>query len=127
MIDHISLSVSDLAKSTVFYKAVLSSIGFETLAEREGTVGFGKKYPEFWLNHRPQMATVEADSGVHIALRTQGRESVERFYRAALQAGARSDGAPGFRSQYSESYYAVFIRDPEGNRIEVVTFISADD
>ena len=131
MIDHISLGVRDLAKSTVFYKAVLSSIGFETLAEREGTVGFGKKYPEFWLNHRPQPAKepakVEADSGMHIALRTKGRESVERFYQAALQAGATSDGAPGFRSQYSESYYAAFICDPEGNRIEVVTFISAND
>jgi catechol 2,3-dioxygenase-like lactoylglutathione lyase family enzyme len=135
MIDHISLSVSDLAKSTVFYKAVLSSIGFETLAERAGTVGFGKTYPEFWLNHRPKPATqpaqeptkVEADSGMHIALRTKGRKSVERFYHTALQAGATSDGAPGFRSQYSESYYAAFIRDPEGNRIEIVTFISAND
>lgn len=127
MIDHISLSVRDLAKSTVFYKAALSSIGFETLAEREGTVGFGKKYPEFWLNHRPQLAAVEAESGMHIALRTQGRESVERFYQAALQAGATSDGAPGFRSEYHESYYAAFIRDPEGNRIEIVTFISAND
>lgn len=124
MIDHISLSVSDLAKSTVFYKAVLSSIGFETLAERAGTVGFGKKYPEFWLNHRPHMASVETSSGVHIALRTKGRESVDDFYETALQAGATSDGAPGFRSEYHESYYAAFIRDPEGNRIEVVTFIS---
>ncbi len=126
MIDHISLSVSDLAKSTAFYKAVLATIGFETLAEREGTVGFGKKYPEFWLNHRPQMAQVEAESGVHIALRTKGRELVERFYDVALQAGATADGTPGLRSEYSESYYAAFIRDPEGNRIEVVTFISAD-
>jgi catechol 2,3-dioxygenase-like lactoylglutathione lyase family enzyme len=126
MIDHISLSVNDLEKSTAFYKEVLSTIGFETLAEREGTVGFGKKYPEFWLNHRSQMATVEADSGVHIALRTKGRETVDRFYDVALQAGATSDGAPGFRSEYHESYYAAFIRDPEGNRIEVVTFISAN-
>ena len=110
----------------ISYKAVLATIGFETLAEREGTVGFGKKYPEFWLNHRPQMAQVEAESGVHIALRTKGRELVERFYDVALQAGATADGTPGLRSEYSESYYAAFIRDPEGNRIEVVTFLSAD-
>lgn len=127
MIDHISLSVSDLAKSTAFYQAVLATIGFETLASREGTVGFGKKYPEFWLNHRPEMAQVEDDSGVHIALRTKGREVVDRFYETALQAGATSDGAPGFRSEYHESYYAAFIRDPEGNRIELVTFVTDQD
>ena len=126
MIDHISLGVRDLAKSTAFYQALLATIGFETLAEREETVGFGKKYPEFWLNHRPHMTAVEADSGVHIALRTKGREAVDAFYHTALQAGATSDGTPGFRSEYHESYYAAFIRDPEGNRIEVVTFIAAD-
>lgn len=126
MIDHISLSVCDLAKTTTFYKEVLSSIGFVMLAEREQTVGFGKKYPEFWLNYRPQMAPVQADSGVHIALRTKGQEAVDRFYQAAVQAGAMPDGAPGFRSRYHESYYAAFIRDPEGNRIEVVTFIAVD-
>lgn len=126
MIDHISIGVGDLAKSTLFYKKVLPTIGLEMLAERAGTVGFGKTYPEFWLNHRPQMAAVEADSGVHIALRTKGQEAVDRFYQAAVEVGATSDGAPGFRSQYHEGYYAAFIRDPEGNRIEIVTFVSAD-
>ena len=126
MIDHISISSSDLARSTAFYEAVLSTIGFDKLVERENTVGFGKKYPEFWLNYRPHTANVATNTGVHIALRTKGKESVDRFFQTALQSGAQSDGAPGFRTEYNESYYAAFIRDPDGNRIEVVTFITGN-
>jgi predicted lactoylglutathione lyase len=126
MIDHTSISVSDLARSTMFYAAVLSTIGLDKLVERENTVGFGKKYPEFWLNHRPQMANITTDSGVHIAIRAKGKESVDLFFRTALQSGAQSDGVPGFRPEYNESYYAAFIRDPDGNRVEVVTFISGN-
>ncbi len=126
MIDHISISVSDLARSTDFYQAVLSTIGLDKLVARENTVGFGKKYPEFWLNHRPQMASVAADSGVHIAIRARGKELVDLFFQTALQSGAQSDGAPGFRPEYNESYYAAFIRDPDGNRIEVVTFVTGN-
>ena len=124
MIDHLSISVSDLAGSSRFYQAVLATIGMNKLVERENTVGFGKKYPEFWLNYRAQLPPVSADSGLHIALRTKGRESVDQFFQAALQAGAESDGAPGFRPEYHDNYYAAFIRDLDGNRIEVVTFVT---
>jgi catechol 2,3-dioxygenase-like lactoylglutathione lyase family enzyme len=127
MIDHISISVRDLTQSTSFYHTVLATIGFDTLVERQDTTGFGKKYPEFWLNLRSQMERVGEDSGVHIALRATSKESVDRFYEAALQAGAQSDGGPGFRPEYHDSYYAAFIRDPDGNRIEVVTFVTDKD
>lgn len=125
MIDHLSISVSDLARSSRFYQAVLATIGMNKLVERDTTIGFGKKYPEFWLNYRAQMPPIAADSGLHIALRTKGRESVEQFFQTALQAGAESDGAPGFRPEYHDSYYAAFIRDLDGHRIEVVTFVTA--
>ena len=124
MIDHLSISVSDLARSTRFYEAVLATIGLNKLVEREGTAGFGKKYPEFWLNYRAQMAPISADSGLHIALRTKGKEAVDQFFQAAMQAGAESDGAPDFRPEYHDNYYAAFIRDLDGNRIEVVTFVT---
>lgn len=127
MIDHISISVRDLAHSTRFYHTVLATIGFDKLVERPDTTGFGKKYPEFWLNRRSQMEPVGEDSGVHIALRTTSRESVDRCHAAALQAGAESDGEPGFRPEYHASYYAAFVRDPDGNRIEVVTFVTDAD
>jgi catechol 2,3-dioxygenase-like lactoylglutathione lyase family enzyme len=122
MIDHISISVRDLEAAARFYEAVLGAIGYARLRNRPATVGFGKRYPEFWLNHRPGMPPVGPDTGMHICVRAPDVDTVRRFHAAALAAGATSDGEPGPRPQYSEGYYAAFIRDPEGNRIEAVTF-----
>jgi predicted lactoylglutathione lyase len=71
------------------------------------------------------MAPVAADSGVHICLRAASSTAVDAFHAAALAAGGSSDGTPGFRAHYHQSYYAAFIRDPDGNRIEAVTFVAA--
>ena len=70
------------------------------------------------------MAKVAADSGTHICLRTKTAEAVRAFYEAAIRLGADGDGAPGVRSHYSENYYAAFIRDFDGNKIEIVTFVA---
>jgi catechol 2,3-dioxygenase-like lactoylglutathione lyase family enzyme len=123
MIDHVSISVRDLEAAARFYEAVLGAIGYARLRNRPATVGFGKRYPEFWLNHRPGMAAVGPDTGTHICVRAPDVDTVRRFHAAALAAGGTSDGEPGPRPQYSEAYYAAFIRDPEGNRIEAVTFV----
>ena len=122
MIDHVSIGVRDLAASAGFYEPVLATIGLAKLVERQDTVGFGKSYPEFWLNARPEFTPPSQDTGVHVCLRTRERASVDAFHAAAILAGASDDGAPGFRPEYSEDYYAAFVRDLEGNRIEVVTF-----
>lgn len=122
MIDHVSIAVRDLAHCGRFYEAVLGPLGYRRMIERPGTIGFGKKYPEFWLNERRAMAPVDADSGTHFALRAPDSQSVDAFHAAALLAGGRSDGAPGLRPEYTAGYYAAFLRDPEGNRIEAVTF-----
>ena len=123
MIDHVSISVRDLEAAARFYEAVLGAIGYARLRDRPATVGFGKRYPEFWLNHRPGMPAVATDTGTHICVRAPDVDVVRRFHAAALAAGGTSDGEPGPRPQYSEGYYAAFIRDPEGNRIEAVTFV----
>jgi catechol 2,3-dioxygenase-like lactoylglutathione lyase family enzyme len=123
MIDHISIAVRDLAASARFYETVLATIGLSKLRDQPTTVGFGKKYPEFWLNERRTMAPLAPDSGVHICLRAPTTAAVDAFYAAALAGGASPDGAPGPRPEYSAGYYAAFVRDPDGNRIEVVTFI----
>jgi catechol 2,3-dioxygenase-like lactoylglutathione lyase family enzyme len=125
MIDHISIAVRDLAAGGRFYEAVLSTIGFRKLVVRPGTIGFGKKYPEFWLNERRAMTPVDPDTGTHICLRASSAEAVEAFHAAALAAGGRSDGAPGLRQATNAGYYAAFVRDPEGNKIEAVTFVSS--
>ena len=122
MIDHVSIAVRDLNACGLFYDAVLTAIGFSRLVTRPGTIGFGKKYPEFWLNERRAMTPVDADSGTHICLRASSIEAVQAFHAAATAAGGVSDGAPGPRPDYAAGYYAAFVRDPEGNKIEAVTF-----
>ena len=125
MIDHVSIPVADLDRASAFYEPVLACIGLQKLVVREATVGFGKRYPEFWLNARPDLAKGPRDSGHHICLRAGSVAAVDDFHRAALAAGAGNDGAPGPRPEYSDSYYAAFIRDADGHQIEVVTFTSA--
>ena len=127
MIDHISIGVSDLKVSTAFYKEVLATLDYELRDPRPSTSGFGRRgktHSEFWLNARPGMAKVPADSGTHICLRTKSAEAVKAFYETAMKLGATDDGAPGIRSHYNENYYAAFIRDFDGNKIEVVTFVA---
>jgi catechol 2,3-dioxygenase-like lactoylglutathione lyase family enzyme len=125
MIDHVSIAVRDLAASARFYEAVLATLGYEKLADRPATIGFGTKYPEFWLNERRNMTLVDADSGAHICLRARDVEAVRAFHAAALKAGGISDGTPGPRSGQVGGYYAAFIRDPEGNKVEAATFTTA--
>ena len=125
MIDHVSVGVSDLAKSAAFYEKLLAPLGYARLVERAHTVGFGKKYPEFWINLRPGMMPAQ-ESGVHICLRARSEAAVSAFHAAALAAGGRDDGAPGMRPASTRPYFAAFIRDPDGNKIEAATFAQAD-
>jgi catechol 2,3-dioxygenase-like lactoylglutathione lyase family enzyme len=124
MIDHVSVAVCDLGKSEQFYIATLAPLGLSKLREwPNAAVGFGKKYPEFWINARDAIGRVADDSGVHICLRAPNTAAVDAFHAAALKAGGASDGEPGLRPHYYAGYYAAFIRDPDGNRIEAVTFL----
>jgi catechol 2,3-dioxygenase-like lactoylglutathione lyase family enzyme len=124
MIDHISVGVADLDRAARFYEAVLASLGLSRLVTRPKTIGFGKSYPEFWINLRPGMAKVAPESGVHICLRAKAAAEVDAFHATALAAGGASDGAPGIRPHDRVKYYAAFVIDPDGNRIEAVTFPS---
>jgi catechol 2,3-dioxygenase-like lactoylglutathione lyase family enzyme len=124
MIDHVSLAVRDLVQAEAFYTALLAPLGMAKLREWPGAaIGFGKKYPEFWINRRDAMDRIPQDSGVHICLRASDTNAVDAFHAAAIKSGGASDGAPGPRKQYHVGYYAAFVRDPDGNRIEAVTFL----
>ena len=122
MIDHVSIPVRDLAASAAFYARVLAPLGQVQLVERPATVGFGKAYPEFWLNLRAGMQPAPANTGTHICLRARSEEAVRAFHAAALAAGGTSDGEPGPRQGAVTMYYSAFIKDPDGNKIEAVTF-----
>lgn len=122
MIDHVSIGVRDLAASGRFYRAVLAPLGLDLLVERDTMLGFGKRYPELWLNVRPAMPAVAADTGVHICLRARTIEAVRAFHAAALATGGADDGAPGTRKAAMTDYFAAFVRDPDGNRLEAASF-----
>ena len=122
MIDHVSVGVADLDRAARFYEATLATLGFSRLVKRPATIGFGKTYPEFWINLRAAMARVPHQSGTHICMRARTTAEVDAFHAAALTAGGASDGAPGLRPHDRVKYYAAFVIDPDGNRIEAVTF-----
>ena len=126
MIDHISVGVSDLDRSARFYELTLAPLGIARLVTRPATIGFGKRYPELWINLRPGMPPAAPESGSHICLRAKSPQDVNAFHEAALKSGGSSDGAPGLRPHDRVRYYAAFIRDPDGNRIEAVTFPAED-
>jgi catechol 2,3-dioxygenase-like lactoylglutathione lyase family enzyme len=123
MIDHISIAVADLTRSTAFYDAVLAPLDLNRLIKREGfTVGFGKKYPEFWLNAREALNPQPDTTGKHICLRAPSEEAVRAFHAAALAQGGKTAGDPGQRQGAFTSYFGAFIFDPDGNKIEAVYF-----
>ncbi|MCF2523098.1 VOC family protein [Bradyrhizobium sp. G127] len=123
MIDHISVGVADLERSARFYETVFAPLGLKKLVALPGTVGFGKDYPEFWINLREGMKPMPPESGSHICFRARTTADVEAFHAAALKTGGADDGPPGLRPHYSVKYFAAFVADPDGNRIEVVTFL----
>lgn len=122
MIDHVSIQVRDLALSATFYEAVLAHLGLNRFVDRPATVGFGKKYPEFWLNHRPAGDRQPENTGTHICLRAPSIEAVSAFHAAALANGGQCEGAPGERPAEVTTYFGAFILDPDGNKIEAVCF-----
>jgi catechol 2,3-dioxygenase-like lactoylglutathione lyase family enzyme len=123
MIDHIGFPVADFARSRAFYVSALAPLGFgpvmdvtkEQTGGYEGT-GFGPPgRPQFWIGNG------EARGGsIHIAFAAASRESVDAFYRAALAAGGRDNGAPGLRPHYHANYYGAFVFDLDGHNIEAV-------
>ena len=124
MIDHVSVGVRDLERAARFYEPTLAALGLTRLVTRPATIGFGKAYPEFWINLRATMAPVAHESGTHICLRAKTTAEVDAFHTAALASGGLSDGPPGLRPHDRVRYYAAFVLDLDGNRIEAVTFPS---
>jgi catechol 2,3-dioxygenase-like lactoylglutathione lyase family enzyme len=120
MFDHVALNVSNANKSREFYEKALRPLGYDVAASFEGWTGFGKaSKPQLWIVSREP-----ASKGAHLALRANDRKSVDAFYEAAMAAGGTDNGKPGLRTDYSPTYYAAFVFDPDGNNIEVVTHAS---
>jgi catechol 2,3-dioxygenase-like lactoylglutathione lyase family enzyme len=116
MIDHFTLTVSNLERSKAFYTAALAPLGFTIKRDFGAIVGYGDdKKPYLWLKEG-----AEPSRPMHIAFQARDRPAVEAFYAAALAAGARDDGPPGERKMYHPHYYGAFVIDPDGHPIEAV-------
>jgi catechol 2,3-dioxygenase-like lactoylglutathione lyase family enzyme len=121
VIDHVSIAVRNLDTARPLYDAVLAPLGLVRLVDREGTIGYGKRYPEFWLNSRPELIPTQ-NPGTHICLRASSESAVEQFHANALKGGASDEGAPGLRKAAVTTYFGAFFIDPDGNKLEAVTF-----
>ena len=116
MIHHVGYEVQNLARSARFYDAVFFALGARRLYESGEAIGWGIDQPVFWVTAR---ALPKPGYG-HIALEASGRAAVDGAYEAGLAAGGRDDGPPGDRPEYGPTYYAAYMRDPDGLKVEVV-------
>jgi catechol 2,3-dioxygenase-like lactoylglutathione lyase family enzyme len=118
MLDHVSIGVRDIARTRRFYDAALEPLGYRCLSASEGSLGYGDKGVEFWISASERPVPPEKDSGLHFCFAAPSRAGVDAFHKAALAAGGRDNGKPGIRAEYSPDYYAAFVIDPDGYRIE---------
>ncbi len=118
MIDHVGFEVAELERSARFYDAVFYALGVRRMHESPYAVAYGVNAPQFWIvvrGRRPGPAYG------HLALAATGKAAVDAAHAAGLANGGRDDGSPGRRPQYGRRYYAGYLLDPDGLRLEVVS------
>ena len=118
MLDHISIGVRDVARTKAFYDAALKPLGYSCLSSGETSLGYGGDSARFWANLSESPVPADPKSGLHFCFAAPTRTSVAAFHKAALAAGGRENGKPGLREDYGPNYFAAFVIDPDGYRIE---------
>ena len=118
MLDHISIGVRDLAATKRFYDAVLKPLGYTCLSEGATSLGYGKSGVALWVLASERPVPADDKSGLHVCLTAPSRKSVDAFHAAALRTGGKDNGKPGVRADYDANYYAAFVVDPDGYRLE---------
>ena len=115
LIDHLALRVRDVRRSRTFYERALEPFGVKVVESSRGP-GFAiEGGGDFWIEEGEPPA-----APVHVAFAAADRATVDKFHRAAVEAGGRDNGAPGLRPDYGDAYYAAFLVDPDGHRVEAV-------
>lgn len=118
MINHLSIGVADIARSRAFYDACLAPLGYSCLSADATSLGYGAGSVRWWLGQSDSPVPSDPRSGLHVCFDAPTRASVDAFYKGALAAGGVNNGAPGLRPDYGDNYYAAFVVDPDGYRIE---------
>ncbi len=129
MFSHFTLGSNDLKRSEEFYRKALFEIEYVLIDAKaaQGYIMFGRKdhdYPHLFISRPFDDLPATWSNGFHIAFHVETQEMVDRFYHSALEAGGIDDGGPGIRSYYAEDYYAAYVRDPDGNKLQAVYYSS---
>ena len=123
-IDHVGFSVKDYERSKAFYAKALEPLGITLVMEFGKSGGFGRGKPELWFGEGQMEFQTNAQianiTPLHICLTAGSREEVDAFYKAAIAAGGKDNGAPGVRAHYHPNYYGAFVLDPDGHNVEAV-------
>ena len=120
ILNHVSIGTSNIVQAIRFYDLVLSTLSIQRSHYIENVAAaYGEKF-EFWIQF-PFKGKASMGNGSHIAFNAPNRESVDKFHQTALEHGGVCEGEPGLRPEYDENYYAAFIRDLDGNKIEAVS------
>ena len=118
MLNHISIGVRDIAATKAFYDACLQPLGYSCLSADTTSLGYGATSVALWIGASTSPVPADPQSGLHFCFTAPTRRSVDAFHKAALAAGGRDNGGPGLRADYGANYYAAFVVDPDGYRIE---------
>ena len=118
MLNHVSIGVRDIARTKRFYDAVLKPLGYTCLNEGPDSLGYGKDAVALWIGSAERPVPADQMSGLHFCFDAPTVKSVDSFHAAAVEAGGRDNGKPGIRHDYGPNYYAAFVVDPDGYRLE---------
>jgi catechol 2,3-dioxygenase-like lactoylglutathione lyase family enzyme len=118
MLNHVSIGVRDVARSKRFYDAALAPLGYRCLSHSPDSLGYGSDAVALWIGASDRPVPADAKSGLHFCFDAASRRQVNAFHAAALAAGGQDHGKPGLRLDYGADYYAAFVVDPDGYRIE---------
>jgi catechol 2,3-dioxygenase-like lactoylglutathione lyase family enzyme len=118
MLNHVSIGVRDIARTKRFYDAALKPLGYSALSAGDASLGYGKDSVVLWISATDKPVPADTASGLHFCFDAPTRKSVAAFHAAALGAGGQDNGKPGLRADYGPNYYAAFVVDPDGYRLE---------
>ncbi|QMW24446.1 VOC family protein [Sandaracinobacteroides saxicola] len=125
MLHHVSLGTTNLKRAKAFYTPVMQELGLRCTLEVDEAVGYGAGITVFSLNMPANGLPATVGNGVHVAFEVERRSTVDAFFEVAVANGGKAEGTPGIRPEYDRHYYAAFVRDPDGNKIEALTFAAA--